>query len=328
MSNSSLVSFRKIVEGHYSSREGNKISRIIIHHQAGCLSLESLYNVMASRLASATYGIDVNGNIGQYVDEAYRPWTSSSWDADKNAVTIEVANNTFAPDWTISDASMKALIELCIDICRRNGITRLNYTGDKSGNLHMHKWYWNTACPGPYLESKFGYIADQVNARLGSAPSGSTSNDLSKYSNEQLAQMVLAGEFGNGQERKNKLGSRYNAVQSIVDAMCAGTYKTPSEPKKIVTDVANEVIKGMWGNGDERKQRLTSAGYDYTSVQNKVNEILAGKPYTQAKTVDQLADEVFKGLWGNEPQRSQKLTAAGYDAKAVQARVNSKYYGM
>lgn len=328
MSNSSLVSFRKIVDGHYSSREGNKISRIIIHHQAGCLSLESLYNVMASRLASSTYGIDVNGNIGQYVDEAYRPWTSSSWDADKNAVTIEVANNTFAPNWTISDASMKALIELCIDICRRNGITRLNYTGDKSGNLHKHKWYWNTSCPGPYLESKFGYIADQVNARLGSAPSGTPTNDLSNYSDEQLAQMVLAGKFGNGQERKNKLGSRYNAVQSIVDAMCAGTNKTPSEPKKSVTDVANEVIKGMWGNGDERKQRLTAAGYDYTSVQNKVNEILAGKPYTQAKTVDQLADEVFKGLWGNEPQRSQKLTAAGYDAKAVQARVNSKYYGM
>lgn len=332
MSNSSLVSFRKIVEGHYSSRQGNKISRIIIHHQAGCLSLESLYNVMASRMASATYGIDVNGNIGQYVDEAYRPWTSSSWEADKCAVTIEVANNTFAPNWTISDASMKALIKLCIDICRRNGITRLNYTGDKSGNLHMHKWYASTACPGPYLESKFAYIAEEVNKRLtgSTAPTPSNqatpSNDLSKYTDHQLADKVIAGEFGNGDARKSALGSRYNAVQAIVNQKLNGSYVAPAPAKKLVEEVAKEVIAGKWGNGTDRMKALESAGYNYNEVQNKVNQILAGAPYTQAKTVDQLADEVFKGLWGNGEERKQRLTDAGYDYNAVQARVNSKYY--
>lgn len=329
MSNSNLAKYIHLV-GNYNDRQGNGVSRIIIHHMAGNLSLEALGRVMESRQSSATYGIDVNGNIGRFVDEAYRPWTSSSWEADKCAVTIEVANNTFAPNWTISDASMKALIELCIDICRRNGITRLNYTGDKSGNLHMHKWYAATACPGPYLESKFAYIAEEVNKRLNGStaptPSNPTFNNLSNYTDAQLADKVIAGEFGNGNARKTALGSRYNAVQAIVNQKLNGSYSTPTPTKKSVEEVAKEVIAGKWGNGTDRMKALESAGYNYSEVQNKVNQILAGAPYTQAKTVDQLADEVYRGLWGNGEERKQRLADSGYDYNAVQARVNSKYY--
>lgn len=329
MSNSTLCKYIHIV-GNYSDRQGNGVSRIIIHHMAGNLSLETLGKVMESRQSSATYGIDVNGNIGQYVDEAYRPWTSSSWEADKCAVTVEVANNTFAPNWTISDASMKALIELCVDICKRNGIAKLNYTGDKSGNLHMHKWYASTACPGPYLESKFAYIAEEVNKRLNGStnttPSNTASNDLSNYTDVQLADKVIAGEFGNGDTRKTALGSRYNAVQAIVNQKLSGSYSAPAPAKKSVEEVAKEVIAGNWGNGTYRMKALESAGYNYNEVQNKVNQILAGAPYTQAKTVDQIADEVYRGLWGNGEERKQRLTNAGYDYNAVQARVNSKYY--
>lgn len=327
MSNSTLRKYIHIV-GNYSDRQGNGVNRIIIHHMAGNLSLETLGKVMESRQSSSTYGIDVNGNIGQYVDESCRPWTTSSWEADKCAVTIEVANNTFAPNWTISDASMKALIELCVDICRRNGITRLNYTGDKSGNLHMHKWYAATACPGPYLGSKFPYIAAEVNKRLNgsttTAPSNpaTPSNDLSKYTDHQLAEMVIAGKFGNGDSRKLALGSRYSAVQAIVNAILSGSANTPSEPKKSVTDIANEVIQGMWGNGTDRMKRLESAGYNYNEVQNKVNQMLSGNASAPSKSVDKLAREVIQGLWGNGDDRKNRLTAAGYDYNAVQARVN------
>lgn len=329
MSNSNLAKYIHLV-GNYNDRQGNGVSRIIIHHMVGNLSLETLGRVMESRESSATYGIDVNGNIGRYVDEAYRPWTSSSWEADKCAVTIEVANNSDAPDWTVSDASMNALIELCADICKRNGIAKLNYTGDKSGNLHMHKWYASTACPGPYLESKFAYIAEEVNKRLtgstNTTPSNPASNNLSNYTDAQLADKVIAGEFGNGDARKVALGSRYSAVQAIVNQKLNGPYSAPAPTKKSVEEVANEVIKGLWGNGTDRIKSLENAGYNYSEVQNKVNQILAGAPYTQAKTVDQLADEVYKGLWGNGEERKQRLANAGYDYNAVQARVNSKYY--
>ena len=327
MSNSNLAKYIHLV-GNYNDRQGNGVSRIIIHHMAGNLSLEALGRIMESRESSATYGIDVNGNIGRYVDEAYRPWTSSSWEADKCAVTIEVANNSGAPDWTVSDASMNALIELCADICKRNGIAKLNYTGDKSGNLHMHKWYAATACPGPYLGSKFSYIAAEVNKRLNgsttTAPSNpaTPSNDLSNYTDHQLAEMVIAGKFGNGDSRKLALGSRYSAVQALVNAILSGSTNTPSAPKKSVTDIAKEVIQGMWGNGTDRMKRLESAGYNYNEVQNKVNQMLSGNASAPSKSVDQLAREVIQGLWGNGADRKNRLTAAGYDYNAVQARVN------
>ena len=61
---------------------------------------------------------------------------------------------------------MDALIALCVDICKRNGIARINFTGDDSGNLTMHRYYKATACPGTYLASKFSYIAEEVNKKL------------------------------------------------------------------------------------------------------------------------------------------------------------------
>ena len=87
---------------------------------------------------------------------------------------------------------------------------------------------------------------------------------------------------------------------------------------KSVEEIAKEVIQGKWGNGDARKKALTDAGYDYTAVQAKVNQLLAyGK-----KSVEELAKEVIQGKWGNGQDRVNKLAAAGYDAAAVQRKVN------
>ena len=91
--------------------------------------------------------------------------------------------------------------------------------------------------------------------------------------------------------------------------------------KKSVDELAKEVIQGKWSAGDERKEKLTAAGYDYSAVQNRVNEILSGKVQNK-KSVDELAHEVICGKWGNGEERRQKLTAAGYNYSAVQSRVN------
>lgn len=92
-----------------------------------------------------------------------------------------------------------------------------------------------------------------------------------------------------------------------------------AEPKKTVDELAKEVINGRWGNGEERKQRLTAADYDYGTVQKRVNELCKK---TETKSVDELAKEVIKGLWGNGAERKQGLTDAGYDYKTIQNRVN------
>ena len=95
---------------------------------------------------------------------------------------------------------------------------------------------------------------------------------------------------------------------------------TSQTKKKSVDELAKEVIAGKWSAGEERKQKLTAAGYDYSAVQNRVNELLSGK--TPQKSVDELAREVIAGKWGNGEERRKKLTAAGYNYSAVQNRVN------
>lgn len=165
MSNSSMVVYTKI-SPHRTSPRNHKIDKITIHHMAGNASIEACGNVFQKKRASANYGIGSDGRVAMYVEECDRSWASSNAANDHRAVTIEVANSKSGGDWPVSDKAMESLIALCVDICRRNGIERLNFTGDKTGNLTMHKYFAATACPGPYLESRFRYIAEEVNKRL------------------------------------------------------------------------------------------------------------------------------------------------------------------
>ncbi len=96
----------------------------------------------------------------------------------------------------------------------------------------------------------------------------------------------------------------------------------PSGVRKSVDELAREVINGAWGNGEERKNKLTTAGYSYSDVQKRVNEIL----YPPRKSVDEIAREVVQGKWGNGDERFRKLTEAGYDYTQVQRRVNQIFY--
>jgi N-acetyl-anhydromuramyl-L-alanine amidase AmpD len=147
---SSLVSYTK-----YSPNKtvlNNKVNKKITpHHVAGNISVETMGNIFASpnTQASANYGIGSDGRVGLYVDEKDRAWTSSSADNDSQAITIEVANDGGAPNWHVSDKALNKLVDLCVDICKRNGIKKLNYTGDTRGNLTMHKYFSPTVCPRP-----------------------------------------------------------------------------------------------------------------------------------------------------------------------------------
>ena len=200
MSNSNLVSYTKLSPNCNKPRN-HKIDKITIHHMAGNASVEQCGEGFSKpeRKASSNYGVGTDGRIALYVDEANRAWTSSNADNDHRAVTIEVANDGSAPDWHVSDKALEATIALCVDICRRNGIKKLNFTGDKSGNLTMHKYFVATICPGPYLESKFPYIANEVNRRLSTKqPSTLYRVQVGAYSvkanaEKQLAKVKAAG---------------------------------------------------------------------------------------------------------------------------------------
>lgn len=145
---------------------------LIPHHNAGVASGQNIANYIktTTRALSATYIIGQKGEVFQGLDESLEPYTTSNRAIDTEAITFEIANSKGAPSWEISDASFNALVELSIDICKRNGIKEVSYTGDKSGNIHLHKWYASTNCPGPYVESLMPEYARRINEGLKPKP--------------------------------------------------------------------------------------------------------------------------------------------------------------
>lgn len=121
-------------------------------------------------------------------------------------------------------------------------------------------------------------------------------------------------------------GSSATAINPYDYVFNGKEFESTPSGKKPNEEVAREVIRGEWGNGDERKRRLTEAGYDYSLVQSLVNRILSGKtPQPSAKkSNEEIANEVINGNWGNGDERKRRLTEAGYDYSAIQRIVNQK----
>lgn len=174
--NSPLVNYVKISPNKTSPRN-HKIDTITIHCMAGQLSVESCGNVFASssRNASSNYGVGPDGRIGMYVEEKDRSWCTSNGSNDNRAITIEVASDSKHP-YAVTDAAYSALINLVVDICKRNKIEKLLWRADKSligkidqQNMTVHRWFAKKACPGDYLFNKHFEIANLVNAKLGAS---------------------------------------------------------------------------------------------------------------------------------------------------------------
>lgn len=298
MSNSSLVNYTKISPNKTSPRN-HTVDTITIHCVVGQLSVETIGNIFApaSRQASSNYGIGSDGRIGMYVEEKDRSWCSSSSSNDHRAITIECASDTKAP-YAIDDKVYASLINLCVDICKRNSIKELKWKADKSligqpdkQNITIHRWFSATECPGEYIYSRLGQIASDVNAKLNSSNSSGNSVlyrvQTGAFGNKQnaikLQSKVKTAGFDTCMVQSNGLykiqvgafSKKTNAEAMAEKLKAAGfdTYITTTSNKKSVDEIAREVLLGKWGNGQERKDRLTKAGYDYSAVQKRVNEI-------------------------------------------------------
>lgn len=186
MSNSGLVVYTKLSPNH-SGQRTHSIDRITPHCVVGQLSCESICGCFTSpqREASCNYGIGMDGRISLSVEEKNRSWCSSSNANDQRAVTIECASDKTAP-YAMTDAVYAALIDLCTDICKRNGKSKLLWFGDKNKTLSyepkademiitVHRWFANKSCPGDWLYNRLGDLAAKVTSRLGGGsqqPSG------------------------------------------------------------------------------------------------------------------------------------------------------------
>lgn len=174
MSNSSLVTYTKITKNKNSPRN-HAIDTITIHCVVGQWTAKQGCDYFANteRQCSSNYVVGKDGSIGLSVDEKDRSWCSSNASNDHRAITIEVASDTTHP-YAVTDKAYAALLDLVTDICRRNGIKKLLWKGDKSlvgkvdqQNMTVHRWFANKACPGDYLYNRHGAIAEEVNRRLG-----------------------------------------------------------------------------------------------------------------------------------------------------------------
>jgi hypothetical protein len=187
MSNSSLVSYTKLSPNHSGART-HSIDRITPHCVVGQLTAESICGCFTStsRQASCNYGIGKDGKIALCVDEGNRSWCSSNAANDQRAVTIECASDTASP-YAMNDKVYAALVNLCVDICKRNGKTKLLWLGDKDKTLKyspksgemvltVHRWFANKSCPGDWLYNKLGDLATEVTKKLGGKTTTSTTS--------------------------------------------------------------------------------------------------------------------------------------------------------
>lgn len=185
MSNSSLVSYTKLSPNH-SGQRTHGIDRITPHCVVGQLSAESICGCFTSpsRQASCNYGIGTDGRISLCVEEKNRSWCSSSNANDQRAVTIECASDMNEP-YTMNSKVYVSLINLCVDICKRNGKKKLLWFGDKDKTLNyspksdemvitVHRWFANKSCPGNWLYARLDDLATQVTNKLGGSSASNT----------------------------------------------------------------------------------------------------------------------------------------------------------
>ena len=184
------------------------IDRISPHCVVGQCSAEGLGDWFSktSTQASSNYGIDKNGKVGMYVEEKNRSWCTSSNANDQRAVTIECASDTSEP-YRMNDKVYAKLIELCVDICRRNGKKKLLWFGDKKKSLDyqlkddemlitVHRWYANKSCPGNWLYERLGDLALKVTAKLGGGNDGMTEPVRKNYYRVRKSWADAASQLG------------------------------------------------------------------------------------------------------------------------------------
>ena len=175
--NSSMVVYKKLSPNH-SGQRTHSIDRITPHCVVGQCTAEGLgeWFEKQSTQASSNYGIDRDGRVALYVEEKNRSWCSSSNANDQRAITIECASDTTEP-YAFRDVVYQTLIKLCIDICKRNGKSKLIWFGDKDKTLNyspksgemiltVHRWFANKSCPGNWMYARMGDLAEKVTKAL------------------------------------------------------------------------------------------------------------------------------------------------------------------
>ena len=230
--NSSLVAFTLLSPNH-SGQRNHKIDRISPHCVVGQCTAEGLGDWFhrPSTQASSNYGIDKDGRVGLYVEEKNRSWCTSSNENDQRAVTIECASGKVEP-YAMNEVVYDRLIDLCVDICQRNGKKKLLWFGDKQKSLSyqpkedemlitVHRWFANKSCPGNWLYARLGDLATKVTARLSGGeseaiPSGMQAREFQNLTEAQVIAKV--GALFTADQKKSGILASVSMAQFILES--------------------------------------------------------------------------------------------------------------
>lgn len=285
-----------------SNPRNQKILGITPHHMAARQLGDDCArgHLNSPRQASANYYIGYDGQITIGISEDRRAWTSDSRTNDYSHITIEVSDQDTS--WTIPDKAYKSLVNLCADICKRYDID-LKYEPSKGAKstLTTHDMFKNTLCPGPYLKNKIasGEFERDVKKAMGAELKPEPTPDV--LYRVQVGAYKQRKNADNCKDRLVSLGYQTYLVKvgDLIKVQC-GAFANKSNAEKLMADIKSKGFEAF-----------------ITTQQGE-----AVKDSTGKKSITELAEEVIRGEWGNDPQRRIALTKAGYDAKAVQKKVD------
>lgn len=296
---------------HMSRGRTRAIDHIVEHYSGTLASARNnaIYFARNERQgASAHFFVDdISEEIYQSVAEGDTAWHAGNWDMNCRSIGIEI----ISAGEDFSEAEIAKAAWLTQRLQEKYGIP--------DANVIRHYDVTGKRCPAPYIETgKWSHLKARLCGDGTWAGTGSGAGSTPAGSAQELARRVIAGEFGNGDERRRNLGARYDEVQAEVNRMLAGGGTAPA-PTVDIDAIARDVIAGKYGNGAERKSRL---GARYDAVQGRVNEILGGGGVDVTSggvDIDALARAVIRGEYGNGSERRRRL---GVNYDAVQRRVN------
>lgn len=319
--NSSLVSYTKISPNRTPNRN-HIIDTVTIHCVVGQCSVETLGSVFAdsSREASSNYGVGYDGRIGMYVEEKDRSWCSSNASNDHRAITIEVASDTYHP-YAVNDKAYNALIELLVDICKRNNIKQLKWKADKSligqvdkQNMTVHRWFDNKSCPGDYLYNRHGQIADAVNAKLGVVEAPTASSVPTSNNNLEFKVGDIVNFTGNKHyvSASATTGSNVRASKAKITAI-SKTGKHPYHVRSINDNGA--FIAGVYGWVDaDGISAIKTTTTTTTTTTNKIDTVKEVQSWANTNYKSGL---LVDGIYGSVTKKAL--------VKILQTEINQTY---
>ena len=299
------------------------------------------YFMGANREASAHYFVD-NNSIWQSVNACDRAWhcgTDGKYyhTECRNANAIGIEMCCTAGNYKVGAETIENAAQLAASLCKYLGIT------DVDKYIVRHYDVTHKKCPAQMSgDNNKEWEAFKVRVKEILSPVAPSSDlkfnvgDVVYFTGNThyaSANAILGSKCAPGQAKVTyrvpgskhpyhlvKVAGGTSTVYGWVDEKYVSSV---SATKKSVSEIAQEVIEGKWGNGSDRKKRLEAAGHNYNEVQNAVNALVSGnKTPAPTKSVEQIAREVIEGKWGNGADRKKRLEAAGYNYNEVQKKVN------